>query len=270
MSRTPEEPFLSWTKAVRTTRQIYAVVEADLLKLFHDPTEVIARLFQPAVWLLIFGQAMAKVNALPTHGLPYLDYIAPGIMAQSILFIAIFYGIILIWERDMGSLHKILVTPAPRSVFVIGRALAAGIRSIPQALVVFILSILLGIDLNFNIFALLGVVAIVILIAAIFSTFSLIVASLLKKRERFMGIGQLMTMPLFFASNALYPIESMPHWIKVISILNPLTYLVDALRSLMIVGAPTLFGLPVDFAVGIAVFSLLAIYATRVYPKILY
>ena len=85
-----------------------------------------------------------------------------------------------------------------------------------------------------------------------------------------MGIGQVLTMPLFFASNALYPIDIMPAWIRTLSHWNPLTYQVDALRHFMIVGEPTHFGLGVDFAVGFGVFAILVVIATVIYPKILY
>lgn len=85
-----------------------------------------------------------------------------------------------------------------------------------------------------------------------------------------MGIGQVLTMPLFFASNALYPIEMMPQWLRVVSLVNPLTYQVDALRSLMITGQTSLTGLLVDFAVGFVALAILIAVATRIYPKILY
>ncbi len=85
-----------------------------------------------------------------------------------------------------------------------------------------------------------------------------------------MGIGQVLTMPLFFASNALYPIEMMPKWLQIVALLNPLSYQVDALRSLMITGEVSSFGYFVDFGVGIIAFSILVIIATRIYPKILY
>lgn len=258
-----------WTKFWLTLQQIWAIAETDIRKLRHDPWELVTRMVQPAVWLLIFGQAIANTRAIPT-GVPYLDFLAPGILAQSILFIAIFYGVALIWERDMGVLHKIMVTPAPRIALVVGRALAAGFRGLSQVIVVYILSILIGINIRWDLFAFLGVFVFVILGAAIFSTFSLIIASIVKKRERFMGIGQVMTMPLFFASNALYPIAIMPEWIKILSHFNPLTYQVDALRYLMIQGEVTHFGLGVDFLVGFGVFWILAAIATPLYPKILY
>lgn len=251
-------------------QQMMAIVEMDVRKLRHDPWELFTRMIQPAIWLLIFGQAMAKTKAISTGSLSYLDYIAPGILAQSILFISIFFGIALIWERDMGALQKILVSPAPRSILVFGRAIAAGIRGISQIFIIYFLSFFLGVHLRWDIIPFIGVLVSVMLGAAIFSTFSLIIAAIVKKRERFMGIGQVLTMPLFFASNALYPIEMMPKWLQVVSIVNPLTYQVDALRNFMITDASTSFHLLVDFGVGIFVFGLLVIIATKIYPKILY
>ena len=103
--------------------------------------------------------------------------------------------------------------------------------------------------LNWNPFALLNVLIIVILAATLFSTFSLVIACIVKTRERFMGVDQVLTMPLFFASNAIYPTDIMPDWLKVISHLNPLTYVVDALRTCMLAGSASVFGLSLDYAV---------------------
>jgi ABC-2 type transport system permease protein len=250
--------------------QMMAIVEADIRKLRHDPYELLTRMLQPAIWLLIFGQTMARTKAIPTGSLSYLDFIAPGILAQSVLFISIFYGIALIWERDMGVLQKVMVSPAPRSILVMGRAFAAGVRGLSQIFIVYFLSYLLGVNLRWDLPALLGVAATVMLGGAIFSTFSLIIASVVKKRERFMGIGPVMTMPLFFASNALYPIEMMPTWLQMVSLMNPLTYQVDALRNFMITDAATSLSLFVDFGVEIVALVILIFVASKCYPKILY
>ena len=104
--------------------------------------------------------------------------------------------------------------------------------------------------------------------SAVFSTFSLIVACLVKSRERFMGIGQVLTMPLFFASNAIYPLSLMPPWLRAVSKVNPLTYQVDALRNLMIVGGGSSFGLGVDFLFQAFALVVLVSVATRLYPSI--
>jgi ABC-2 type transport system permease protein len=270
MSKKPVPPFPIFSKAFLWLEQIGAIVEADVRKLRHDPAELLTRMIQPVIWLLIFGQAMANAKAIPTGSLSYLDFIAPGILAQSILFISIFFGIALIWERDMGILHKILVSPAPRSVLVIGRAIAAGVRGLSQVVIIYFLSFLLDIHLRYDLLAFIGLLASVMLGGAIFSTFSLIIASVVKKRERFMGIGQVMTMPLFFASNALYPLEMLPHWLQVVSKVNPLTYQVNALRNFMITNDVSTWSLTLDFAVLIITFIVLVAIAVRIYPKILY
>jgi ABC-2 type transport system permease protein len=218
----------------------------ELQKLRHDRTELITRAIQPVLWLVIFGQTFSRIHAIPTGDVPYLDYLAPGIIAQSALFVAIFYGIQIIWERDAGILTKLLVTPSPRSAIVAGKAFAAGVRTITQVIVVLVVAALLGVSLTWNPLKLLAVLAVVVLGAAFFSCLSMTIAGLVLRRDRLMGIGQALTMPLFFASSALYPIAIMPGWLKVLSHANPLTYEVSALRGLLI-GQPTNYLL--DFAV---------------------
>jgi ABC-2 type transport system permease protein len=96
----------------------------ELQKLRHDRTELVTRAVQPILWLVVFGETFSRIRAIPTGNVPYLDYLAPGIIAQSALFIAIFYGIQIIWERDAGILTKLLVTPTPRAALVTGKASA--------------------------------------------------------------------------------------------------------------------------------------------------
>ena len=244
------------------------IAELEARKLRHDFTDLITRAVQPALWLLIFGEVMATLRAIPTGNLSYIDFMAPGILAQSVLFIAIFYGIAVIWERDLGIVHKFLASPAPRSALVLGKALSAGERGLAQAAIVYLLALALGVHLNGNIVSFIGVLAVVIVGSALFSTFSLIIACLVKTRERFMGIGQVLTMPLFFASNAIYPISIMPGWLQLISQINPLTYEVDALRGLMIVGGPSVYGVAFDFAFLLIAVAVNVIVAARLYPRV--
>jgi ABC-2 type transport system permease protein len=246
----------------------FVIAEFELRKLRHDFMELITRALQPALWLLIFGQVFARSGMMHTGNIPYLDFIAPGILAQSVLFVAIFYGINVIWERDLGIVQKFLVSPTPRSALVLGKGFSAGIRTLSQLVVVYGLSMLLGVKLNWSPLALINVLAIVILAATLFSTFSLVIACIVKTRERFMGVGQVLTMPLFFASNAIYPTSIMPVWLKVISHLNPLTYVVDALRTSMLAASPSSFGLGVDYAVILATTVILVLIGARLYPQL--
>lgn len=258
-------PFTAVTGFVYKT---LVMAELELRKLRHDATELITRAIQPALWLLVFGQVFTRVRAIPTGNMHYKDFLAPGILAQSVLFIAIFYGIAIIWERDLGIVHKFLVSPTPREALVLGKALSAGIRAISQAVIIYILALLIGVKLSWNPLNIAGVIVVVLLGAALFATFSLVIACIVKTRERFMGIGQLLTMPLFFASNAIYPIAMMPTWLRVIAHVNPLTYEVDALRALMVVGGKSVFGLGLDFGMLIAATAILVIIAGRLYPRV--
>jgi ABC-2 type transport system permease protein len=207
----------------------------ELRKIRHDRTELYTRAIQPALWLLIYGEVFTRIHAIPTpKGIPYLAFLAPGILAQSTLFIAIFYGIQIIWERDAGVLTKLMVTPTPRAALITGKAFAAGVRSVVQGVVVVVLAALLGVTLTDDPLKLLAAALVVVLGSAFFSCLSMTIAGLALSRDRLMGIGQAITMPLFFSSSALYPEKIMPGWLQVISKSNPLSYEVDALRGLLI------------------------------------
>ncbi|MHB8418728.1 MAG: ABC transporter permease [Myxococcales bacterium] len=245
-----------------------AVARAELRKLWRDPIEIFTRSVQPTLWLLVFGQVFTRLHAIPTGRLSYLEFLAPGILAQSVLFTAIFYGINAIWERDVGILHKMLVSPAFRSALVLGKGVTAGVRGLVQGVVIYFVALLLGVRLRFDPAALLLVVVAVALGAALFATFSLMIACLVKTRDRFMGVGQILTMPLFFASNAIYPIEVMPRWLQIISRGNPLSYLVDALRTAMVPGAHPAFGLTADLSLLGAVLLALVALVSWLYPTI--
>ena len=253
--------------ALEYVTQVLAVFGAEAQKLRHDPMEIATRAIQPVLWLLLFGEVMARVRGLSAGNLDYMDFLAAGILAQSVLFVAIFYGISAIWERDLGVLHRYLVSPAPRSALVIGKGLSASLRGLFQAVFVYLLSLVIGVHTDFAPLAMLGVLLFIALGSMLFSTLSLIIACIVKTRERFMGIGQVLTMPIFFASNAIYPLDLMPPWLKAVAKINPLTYEVDGLRALMIEGGASIYGLPVDFAVLSGVFAALVVIAARMYPR---
>jgi len=217
-------------------RNVLAMIELEMRRIRHDRTELYSRAVQPILWIAVFGPIMGSVRAIPTGGIPYTDYITPGALIQSTTFISIFYGLTIVWERESGILKKLLVAPASRYSIVIGRALASGIRAIFQALIIIPVALLVGVKFmpsipNFSL-----ALAIIFASSGGFAATSILIASFMKTRERFMGIGQALTMPLFFASNALYPVSMMPEIMQRIARLNPMSYVVDAVRSLMITG----------------------------------
>jgi len=262
----PKISAIGWIK--NFINKTLVITELEVRKLRHDPTELLTRAAQPALWMLVFGEVFSRVRAIPTGNLSYIDFMAPGILAQSVLFVAIFYGIAIIWERDLGILHKFLASPTPRTALVLGKALSAGVRALSQAVIIYLLALLMQVRLSWAPLSLLGIALAVILGAALFSTFSLIVACIVKTRERFMGIGQILTMPLFFASNAIYPISIMPDWLKVIAHVNPLTYEVDALRAMMLVGGTSVYGIFTDFVALVVSIVVLVIIGAKLYPTV--
>jgi ABC-2 type transport system permease protein len=223
-------------KVKRYLSNVLTLTEFELRKLKHDSTQIWLRSVQPALWLLVFGEVFTRIRVIPTGKFSYLQFMTPGILAQSVMFVAIFYGISVVWERDLGLLNKLLSTPVPRSTIVLGKALSAGVRGIFQAVTVLVLALVLRVKLSLNPLHVLGVFGIIVLFGMCFSSLSMCLAPVFRTRERMMGIGQAITMPIFFASNAIYPISLMPGWLKTFATVNPLSYVIDAMRALLVTG----------------------------------
>jgi ABC-2 type transport system permease protein len=244
----------------------YAMAQSELRKLRHDHLDILTRSVQPLLWLFIFGTALSHTRALTLGHLEYRAYLAPGVMAQAAMFIAIFFGLAVIWERDVGQLQRLLATPLPRTAIVLGKAVGACVRALVQALLLLVVIAVAGIGVRWSVDGVLGTLALLMLGTAGFACMSMLLAAAVKERERFMGIGQLIMMPLFFASSALYPLSLMPGWLHVIARVNPLTYEVQGLRQ-MLVGVGGSGEVWLDFLVVAGFFAVMLAAATRAYPK---
>src|SRR5579884_3797604 len=245
---------------------IAAMGWAELRKLRHDNLDIATRSVQPLLWLFIFGTALRRNRALAGGYHDYRAYLAPGIMAQAALFIAIFFGLAVIWERDVGQLQRLLATPLPRLGIVLGKACGAGIRALAQALVLLVVLAATGISIRWTVGGIVGALALLVLATGGFACLSMILASLVRTRERFMGIGQMVMMPLFFASSALYPLSIMPAWLRLVAKGNPLTYEVHGMRQLLL-GLSTGGTLWVDFLFVGVFFAVVALLAAKLYPR---
>ena len=140
------------------------IAELEIRKIRHDQTQVWMRMIQPALWLIIYCETMSKLNAMNSAipaNLTYLQFMTPGVLAQSALFVAIFFGINVVWERDLGLLNKLLSTPASRSSIILGKALSAGVRGILQSIAIFVLALILQVHLILSPLHILGVLLIV-------------------------------------------------------------------------------------------------------------
>jgi len=246
-----------------------AMAQAEMRKLRHDHIDIFTRSVQPLLWLFIFGTALRNNHSLTLGKLDYRAYLAPGVMAQAAMFIAIFFGLAVIWERDVGQLQRLLATPLPRTSIVLGKAAGACVRALVQALLLLSVLAAAGIGVRWSVPGVLGTLAMLMLGTAAFACMSMLLAAAVKERERFMGIGQLIMMPLFFASSALYPLSVMPGWLRALAHANPLTYEVQGLRQMLVKLNPTPPSgeLWLDFLVVAAFFSVMLAAATRAYPN---
>lgn len=242
---------------------IYIIWLREMLKWWRKPVEVIAAFMQPIIWLAIFGLGLSKsVNLAP--GIDYLAFLAPGVISQTILFTAFFGGVSVLWDREFGFLKEILVSPVSRRAIAAGKVLGGATIAFIQGLLALLLAVGVGVKFSSlaSIFAACGVMA---LISLAFMAFGLAIACSLKEMESFQRIGRFTTMPLWFLSGALYPIEKSPDWLRIVVSLNPLTYGVDALRTLLI-GVST-FDLTLSIGVLIAFTASMLALGTHLFNK---
>ena len=259
-------PGLTTGPLARLGEGTLAMALAEVRKLRHDHLDIFTRSVQPLLWLFIFGTALRHSRSLTVGALDYRAYLAPGVMAQAAMFIAIFFGLAVIWERDVGQLQRLLATPLQRSAIVLGKAAGACVRALVQAVLLLAVLAATGIPVRWSAGGVLGTLALLMLGTAAFACMSMLLAAGVKERERFMGIGQLIMMPLFFASSALYPLTIMPVWLHFVARVNPLTYEVQGLRQ-MLVGVGGGGEVWLDFLVVTGFFALMCAAATRAYPK---
>ena len=244
---------------------VAAIATTELQRVRREPSVLLTRVAQPLLWLLVFGAALSQARNLTTGSVSYQAFIVPGVLAQSVLFIAIFSGLSIIWERDLGITQRILVAPVPRSAIVLGKAFGAGLRALVQVAVVLVVVAVARIDVHWSLLSVAGTLAATLLGSVLLSAMSMVLASAVRSREQFMGIGQLVTLPLLFASNALYAISIMPAWLRAVAHANPLTYMVEIMRRLLLEVGPNRLVLDV---VVLLVASVVAVaVATWLYPR---
>ena len=207
---------------------IYVIVMRELKKFVRERSRLVSSIARPLIWLFMVGAGLSRLVS-PRAGMPYTQFIFPGILGMTILFSSIFSSISIIWDKEFGFLKEILVAPVRRSSIVIGKALSGTIVSTIQAAIVLMVFPLIGVKLSF-VHGLLAVV-ISLLVAFSISCFGIVIASFYESYESFSVIMNFIVMPMFFLSGAMYPVRLLPAALKEASRLNPLTYGVDALKN---------------------------------------
>ncbi len=200
----------------------------------------------PVLWLVIFGGGLG-LSLSATGGFNYTQFLLPGIIAQTLLFTAMFLGISVIWDRQFGFMKEILVAPIGRVSIFAGKMFGVGTAAIIQGLIVIILGFLIGVPLTLYSISL--VIPLMIIITIGLTCIGLIIASIMTSLESFGTIVTFVNLPMFFLSGALFPVTNLPPWIQLIFYLNPLTYGVDALRTVMISGWHSIIPIQYDLLI---------------------
>ena len=211
-------------------RGIYTLWLREIKRYLRDRARIISSFFQPLLWLVIFGSGMRLSGTI--GNLTYQQYIFPGIIGQTLLFTSMFMGISVIWDREFGFLKEILVAPISRFSVFLGKMLGDSTDAVIQGIIVFVLGLLLGIRLDLIMF--LEALPIMILITFGLVSIGLTVASFMESLESYGVIQSFINLPLFFLSGALFPMRDAPNWLQIASSFNPLTYGVDALRTVIL------------------------------------
>ena len=243
---------------------IYILWLRQLKRYWRSKSRIIGSIGQPILFLVALGFGMGPMFEKAGGG-NYINFLAPGVITQAILFMAIFSGIELIWDKEFGFLKETLVAPVSRLSIVIGRTLGGATIATFQGIIVFFLSLAIGFKPN-NFLALLPAIGIMFLLALLYTALGTAIASIIKDFHGFQLIMNFLVMPTFFLSGALFPLQSAPVLIKKIAAINPLTYAVDALRQILV--GTVHFGLPLDFLVLAAVTSILLFLASWLFSKI--
>jgi ABC-2 type transport system permease protein len=208
-------------------RGIYTLWKREVLRFLRERSRLVSSVVTPILWLVIFGTGLG-LSMGRQGGYNYQQFIFPGIIAQTLLFTAMFMGISVIWDRQFGFMKEILVAPISRLSIFIGKMLGVGTDSMIQAIVVLLLGFLIGIPLSVTMIA--EAIPLMVLITIGLVCIGLTIASVLNSLENFGAIMTFVNMPMFFLSGALFPVASLPDWLKWVLYINPLTYAVDALR----------------------------------------
>lgn len=224
---------------------VYILWLRQLKRYVRSRSRIVGSLGQPALFLVALGFGFGPIFQRAGGG-NYINFLAPGVIAQGILFTAIFSGIELIWDRQFGFLKETLVAPVSRFEIMLGRTLGGATIATVQGIIVLLLTLLVGFR-PINVFVLPVTLLMMFLIALLFTSLGTAIASILEDFQGFQLIMNFLVMPLFFLSGALFPLNSAPKFLQIIASLNPLSYGVDGLRE-SLMNTPG-FGLSLDFFV---------------------
>ena len=208
-------------------RAISIVWQRDMIRFWHDKPRIIASALQPMLYLFVFGTGMGA-GMQPAEGIDLRVYLFPGVMAMATLFTCFFSAGSLVWDREFGFMREMLVAPVRRSAIIVGKALGGATNGIVQGVLVLSVGWIVGVPYSISmVLILLGELAI---LSFAITSIGILVAVRIKSFQAFMATIQLIIMPMFFLSGALFPLRGLPTWLDVLTKFDPLTYAIDPMR----------------------------------------
>ncbi len=221
----PERSLASELRAIRI------VWRRELIRFRADRLRMVTSLVQPLLFLFVLGAGLQRLSSAGTHGVSLKTFIYPGILCISVMFTAMFSAASIVWDREFGFLREMMVAPVRRSSIVIGKCLGGATVASIQGVIVLCLAGLVHVP--YDPLLILGVFSLQLLLAFAITAFGVMIAIRIKQMQSFMGVMQMVVMPMFFISGALFPASGLPGWLTVLNRLDPLTYAVDPMRRIV-------------------------------------
>ena len=221
-------PARSWRSELRAVKIVW---RRELIRFANDRVRIVTSLVQPMLFLFVLGAGLQQLSSASTHGLNLKTFIYPGILCMSVLFTAMFSAASIVWDREYGFLREMMVAPVRRSSIVVGKCLGGATVASFQGLIMLCLA--WTVDVPYSLSLVFGVFLLQLLLAFSITAFGVAVAARITQIQSFMGVMQLVVMPMFFISGALFPVTDLPGWLAVLNRLDPLTYAVAPMRSLV-------------------------------------
>lgn len=223
--RVPPRSFRSELRAIKI------VWRRDLIRFANDRLRIVTSLVQPLLFLFVLGSGLEQLSSASTHGVDLKTFIYPGILCIAVMFTAMFSAASIVWDREFGFLREMMVAPVRRSSIVIGKCLGGATVASLQGVILVCLAG--AVHVPYDPALILGILGLQLLLAFSITAFGVMVAARIKQMQSFMGVMQMIVMPMFFISGALFPVSGLPGWLAVLNRLDPLTYAVDPMRRLV-------------------------------------
>jgi ABC-2 type transport system permease protein len=212
-------------------RAIQVVWRRELIRFRNDRIRIVTSLVQPLLFLFVLGSGLQQLSAASTHGVDLKTFIYPGILCLSVMFTAMLSAASIVWDREFGFLREMMVAPVRRSSIVIGKCLGGATVASLQGLILIALAGTVGVPYSLTLVV--GVFLLQLLLAFSITAFGVMAAARVTQMQSFMGLMQMIVMPMFFISGALFPTGELPGWLAFLNRIDPLTYAVSPMRSLI-------------------------------------